>query len=139
MSVRLLGRVFGWALGLGVSVSVSAQPPAPPKPSPTVIVQGIQWGSSQRFEGDQRLLPGQALEVCGPLNQGQAVEWSFYASAPLGFQVLHRIGKRVYRADQRTKAKSLQGRLVPEESVRYCWSWTNRTPAPAAVAFMLRY
>lgn len=136
--LRLAGPVLSAVMGLSAPAWAQGQT-ARPAVAPTLLKQSIRWTEAQRFEGDQRLLPGQSVEVCGPLNKDQAIEWSFYASAPLGFRVLHRVGKRTYVSEQRTRTRSLQGRLVPEESVRYCWTWSNRTDEPAAVVFMLRY
>lgn len=99
----------------------------------------IEWGDSHRFESERRLTSGQVLRVCGPLQKGQAVHWTFHADAVLAFDIHHLVGKRVHYGEKRLRTKGLQGRFVAPETVAYCWRWTNRSAAPVRMAFMLRH
>jgi len=101
--------------------------------------RSIEWGSANRFEGEQGLAQGETLEVCGPLAKGQAVQWTFHADGVLAFDIHHLLGKRVYYGEKRLRTKGLQGRYEAPEAVNYCWRWTNRGAAPVRMAFMLRH
>lgn len=97
----------------------------------------IDWGKSQRFELQRRIEPGQVLEVCGPLAAGQGVDWQFVASGPVGFNIHHHVGKRVFYAERRHRVKSLTLRFEPREAADYCWMWTAPAEQPAVSVQML--
>lgn len=100
----------------------------------------IDWGKSQRFELQRSIEPGKVLELCGPLAEGQAVDWQFVASAPVAFNIHHHVGKQVHYAERRTKTKSMTLRFTPSEAADYCWMWT--APAgtqPVQLQVLLRY
>lgn len=101
--------------------------------------RSIEWGTANRFEGEQLLAQGEELQVCGPLEKGQVVHWTFHANAVLAFDIHHMVGKRVHYGEKRLRTKGLQGQYVAPETVTYCWRWTNRGTAPARMAFMLRH
>jgi hypothetical protein len=104
-------------------------------PALAAEVVGIDWGSSQRFELQRRIEPGQVLEVCGPLAAGQAVDWQFVADQALAFNIHHHIGKQVQYMERRSRTKSLTMRFKPTEAADYCWMW--KAPKDQAVQLQL--
>jgi hypothetical protein len=99
----------------------------------------IDWGKSQRFELQRRIEAGQVLEVCGPLAEGQAVDWQFVASEPLAFNIHHHVGKQVFYAERRQRTKSLTSRFKPAEAADYCWMWKAPKDKGLQLQLLLRY
>ena len=99
----------------------------------------IDWGKSQRFELQRRIEAGQVLEVCGPLAEGQAVDWQFVASEPLAFNIHHHVGKQVFYAERRQRTKSMTSRFKPAEAAAYCWMWKAPKDKGLQLQLLLRY
>ena len=106
---------------------------------PAADMVSIDWGKAQRFELQRRIEAAQVLEVCGPLAEGQAVDWQFVASSPLAFNIHHHVGKQAIYAERRQRTRSLTSRFKPTEAAEYCWMWTAPKDQAVQLQLLLRY
>jgi hypothetical protein len=97
----------------------------------------LQWQDAGRFERSLTIAPGKFAEICGPLEAGQAVQWSFEADRALNFNVHHHVDKEVRFPAKKDNVKSLQGNLSVDSRQDYCWMWTNKTTAPTKLSVTL--
>lgn len=128
VTFRLAALCASGVLGFGLSSA-----------APAAEVVSIDWGKAQRFELQRRLDAGQVLEVCGPVDAGQAVDWQFVASSPLAFNIHHHIGKQAVYAERRQKTKSMTARFQPTEANDYCWMWTAPKDQAVQLQLLLRH
>ena len=96
--------------------------------APAEVVE-LQWQDAGRFERSLTIAPGKFAEICGPLEAGQAVRWSFEADRALNFSVHYHVEKDVRYPAKKDKVKRLQGDLSVDSRQDYCWMWTNKTTA----------
>ena len=98
----------------------------------------IVWDPGRRFETTAALAPGQPLEVCGKLDKGQAVSWSFRSDAALDFNIHYHEAARVVFPTKRDANAGASGTLVAPVRQDYCWMWTNRSAVEATVTLTLQ-
>ena len=98
----------------------------------------LQWQDAGRFERSLTIAPGKFAEICGPLEAGQAVQWSFEADRALNFNVHYHVDKEVRFPAKKDNVKSLQGNLSVDSRQDYCWMWTNKTTASTKLSVTLR-
>ena len=96
----------------------------------------IAWDKAGRFETAVSVAPGKFAEVCGPLDRGQSVAWSFKADRPMNFNIHE--GKQVVFPAQQDAAVDAQGKLDVSLSQDYCWMWTNKANAPIRLQLLLQ-
>ncbi|GAP34021.1 MAG TPA: hypothetical protein PLF63_02720 [Rubrivivax sp.] len=98
----------------------------------------LQWQDAGRFERSLTIAPGKFAEICGPLEAGQAVQWSFDADRALNFNVHYHVDKDVRYPAKKENVKRLQGDLSVDARQDYCWMWTNKTTAATKLSVTLR-
>jgi hypothetical protein len=92
----------------------------------TAEVIELQWQDAGRFERSLTLTPGKFVEVCGPLQPGQQVQWSFDANGPVNFNIHYHLGKDVRYPAKQDQVQRLQGDLAVDAPHDYCWMWINK-------------
>ena len=97
----------------------------------------LQWQDAGRFERSLTIAPGKFAEICGPLEAGQAVQWSFEADRALNFNVHFHVDKEVRYPAKKESVKRLQGDLSVDSRQDYCWMWTNKTTASTKLSVTL--
>ena len=97
----------------------------------------IAWDKAGRFESTVSVAPGEFAEVCGRLDKGQAVAWSFKAVRPLNFNIHYHEGKQVVFPAKQDAAVDAQGKLDVSLSQDYCWMWANRGESPSTLLLTL--
>ncbi|MCK6432776.1 MAG: hypothetical protein L6Q68_07065 [Aquabacterium sp.] len=98
----------------------------------------IAWSPDGSFARETQVGPGRFLEVCGKLPAGMAIQWQFDARRSMDFNIHFHEGKDVrYPARQSAVAKATDTFTTPVEQ-DYCWMWTNKSKAEAAISFSLR-
>lgn len=91
-----------------------------------------------RFEHAESISPGRFLEVCGKLEQGQRVEWTFHAAAPVDFNIHYHVAEKVEFPEKRAAVVSLEGSFVAPVSQHFCWMWKNNGQADVKVKTTFR-
>lgn len=97
----------------------------------------LHWQDSGRFERSLTIAPGKFAEICGPLEAGQAVQWSFEADVALNFNVHYHVDKDVRYPAKKENVKRLQGDLSVDSRQDYCWMWSNKTTASTKLSVTL--
>ena len=97
----------------------------------------IGWDKAGRFETADSVAPGKFAEVCGRLDKGQSVAWSFKGDRPLNFNIHYHEGKQVVFPSKQDAAVDAQGKLNVSLSQDYCWMWTNKTDLRAKLSLVL--
>ena len=97
----------------------------------------LQWQDAARFDRSLTIAPGKLAEICGPLEAGQAVQWSFDADRALNFNVHYHVDKDVRYPAKKENVKRLQGDLSVDARQDYCWMWTNKTTASTKLSVTL--
>lgn len=100
-------------------------------------VFGIAWDQA-RHAVTRIVTPGGFVELCGPLEAGEAVEWRFDSSMPTDFNIHFHEGGKLTSSAQRASVRQAQGRLSVAGAHEYCWMWTNKSSAKAEVKVELR-
>ena len=98
----------------------------------------IAWDKAGRFETTVSVAPGKFAEVCGQLDRGQSVAWSFKADRPMNFNIHYHEGKQVVFPAKQDAAVDAQGKLDVSLSQDYCWMWTNKANAPIRLQLLLQ-
>ena len=78
-----------------------------------------------RFEHAEPIAAGRFLEVCGKFEQGQRLDWSFEAGAPVDFNIHYHVGERVEFPEKRSAVGSFGGVFVAPVTQHFCWMWKN--------------
>jgi hypothetical protein len=91
----------------------------------------IVWTDGGRFERTLPVAAGQFAEVCGALNPGQAVHWSFASDTALDFNIHYHVDKDVRYPARRVQVDRSQGDLAVDSAQTYCWMWTNKSDTAA--------
>jgi hypothetical protein len=119
-----MANVFVLGLGLLGATSAAAE---------LVEVQ-LQPGQSMQRQFSAE--PGQFVEVCAKLAQGQALDWQFDASGRTDFNIHYHLGKKVKYPERRSAVRAAAGRLQVRLDQDHCWMWVN--PGAAAVTIKTR-
>lgn len=86
----------------------------------------ISWDGQGRHEQRVQIAPGRFAEVCGKLEKGQGVSWSFASDQATDFNIHYHEGKKVVFPAKLDGTRSADGRLLPERDHDYCWMWSNK-------------
>jgi hypothetical protein len=97
----------------------------------------LQWQDGGRFERDLTIAPGKFAEICGPLEAGQAVQWTFKADRALNFNIHYHVDKAVRYPAKKDQVTSLRGDLAVDAKQDYCWMWVNKTTSVAKLSVAL--
>lgn len=98
----------------------------------------IRWPSDGRYVHQASIAPGKFVELCGRLPAGLKVRWVFDADKPLDFNVHYHLGKQVVFPFKRSAVAQDGDTLDAQTEQDYCWMWTNKAPAPAALSVTLQ-
>jgi hypothetical protein len=97
----------------------------------------LQWQDGGRFERDLTIAPGKFAEICGPLEAGQFVQWSFTADRALDFNIHYHVDKDVRYPAKKDQVANSKGDLVIDARQDYCWMWANKTKVAAKLSVAL--
>ena len=86
----------------------------------------LHWQDGGRFERSLAIAPGKFVELCGPLEAGQAIRWSFKADRALNFNIHYHVDQDVRYPAKKDQVASLQGDLAVDTQQDYCWMWVNK-------------
>lgn len=64
-------------------------------------------------------------EECFSAKSGQRIIYSFYASAPVDFNVHYHAGEKIYYPIERRGVTTDEGTYAPDHEDVYCLMWTN--------------
>ena len=98
----------------------------------------INWNEQGRYTNVAVIAPAGFLEVCGPLQQGQLIDWSFQASAALDFNIHYHAGDEVVYPARQEDQTGLSAQLEVPLDQTYCWMWSNRTDDSASINLELK-
>lgn len=98
----------------------------------------LAWPGEGGVDRELRIAPGRFVEACGPLPARARVQWRFEAGAPLDFNIHYHEGQDVRYPARQPGVAAASGTLEAPVAQDYCWMWTNRSPAEAALSFTLR-
>ena len=107
-----------------------------PAPARAELVE-IAWGRDGRFEHRFELKPGKFAELCGRLEQGTTVRWSYESAAPLNFNIHYHLGKEVVVPVQQQGLARAEGALAVALPQDYCWMWTHKSGKAASLLVQL--
>ncbi len=91
----------------------------------------IAWKDGKRFDRTMMVAPGKFAELCGPLDAGKTVTWSFDADGDLDFNIHFHEGKEVRYPSRVDRVRRSAGELAVDLAQDYCWMWTNKSAAVA--------
>ena len=98
----------------------------------------IRWPGDGRYLHQASIAPGKFVELCGKLPAGLRVRWDFDADRPLDFNVHYHLGKQVMFPFKRSAVAQAGDTLDVQAEQDYCWMWTNKSAAPAALSVTLQ-
>lgn len=105
--------------------------------APAADLIEITWDSNGRFERTVAVAAGRFAEICGKLDQGAEVGWTFVAEPVMAFNVHFHVGKEVVYPVKRESEARLTGKLVAPVTQDYCWMWSNKTARDGRVTVTL--
>ncbi len=88
-------------------------------------MQTIAWSAEQQAQHRFVLLPGKFAELCGAVQAGEEVMWSFEATQPADFNIHYHAGKKVVEPVSLNKVEQTSGSIAATTTEDYCWMWTN--------------
>jgi len=97
----------------------------------------VEWDAAGQFSKQLAIAPGKFVEVCEKLPKGVKVTWSFEAATPLDFNIHYHEGQDVRYPAKRGQVAQDSGTLATTLEQDYCWMWTNKGPAEAALRLKL--
>jgi hypothetical protein len=98
----------------------------------------IAWDGQGRFERTLTVAPSKFAEVCGKLEKGQSIAWSFQAQQPVNFNIHYHEGKNVVFPEKKNDTASMEGTLAVAVEQDYCWMWQNKRGTPASIVLSLQ-
>lgn len=98
----------------------------------------ITWTSDGGFTHQTQVASGKFVELCGKVDAGTSIRWSFRADTPLDFNIHYHVGKDVVYPTKQNSVSQGDAVLVAQVTQDYCWMWTNKAPSPVALAVELR-
>ena len=116
-----------------LAASIVATALAAPAMAGAKIVD-LAFPADGRFADAEASPAGKFVEVCGKFEQGQRVDWSFQAAAPLDFNIHYHVGDKVEFPEKRSAIGSLEGAFVAPVAQHYCWMWKNTGKSDVKVA-----
>ncbi len=101
-------------------------------------IVNIAWAPEGRFAHKAQVAAGKFVEVCGTLASGDAVRWSYEASAPMDFNIHYHVGKEAVFPAKQAQVSAGRDTLKVTVAQDYCWMWTNKGTAPVSVVVELQ-
>lgn len=98
----------------------------------------LVWDAGGLFERKLSVAPGKFVEVCGKLPAGLKVRWEFEGNTPVDFNVHYHVGKEVVFPSKLTATSAARDTLATKIEQSYCWMWSNKSPAEAALTVKLQ-
>lgn len=98
----------------------------------------IEWDGAGRFEKSTPLQPGKFAELCGELNKGERIRWSFNSEAALNFNIHYHEGPNVSYPVKQAGVAAADGVLEVDPAQTYCWMWSNKSAQPTALQIVLQ-
>ena len=98
----------------------------------------ITWLPDGRFAHKAQVAAGKFVEVCGKLASGDAVRWSYEASAPVDFNIHYHVGKDTVVPARQAQVSMGRDTLKVTVAQDYCWMWTNKGTAPVSLTVELQ-
>jgi hypothetical protein len=98
----------------------------------------IGWQPNGRMERAVAVAPGKFVELCGRLDNGQAVDWSFESDAPMDFNIHYHEGKQVIFPAKQDQVAHARGQLAVAVDQHYCWMWRNKSTTTAQLRVLLQ-
>jgi hypothetical protein len=98
----------------------------------------IRWNVANGYTYTGTVERKKYLDVCGKLDVGTAVAWSFDADAPLRFNVHYQVGNGVAYPVKVTTSKSLSDTFNVKKAEDYCWMWVNKSAQRVGVRVHLK-
>jgi len=97
----------------------------------------LQWQDGDRFERSLVVAPGKFAELCGPLDQGQNIRWSFKVDRAVNFNIHYHLDKDVRYPVKQDQVRRLQGDLLVAAKQDHCWMWVNKAKTAAQLSVTL--
>jgi hypothetical protein len=91
-----------------------------------------------RMERALAVAPGKFVELCGKLNTGQTIDWSFEADAATDFNIHYHEDKQVIFPARQDQIAQARGQFVVGVDQHYCWLWRNKRTTPVQLRVMLQ-
>lgn len=104
----------------------------------TANVVDISWNEQGHYTNVAVIAPAGFLEACGPLQQGQVIDWSYQASAALDFNIHYHAGDEVVYPAQQEGKSELAAQLEITLDQTYCWMWSNQTDGSVSINLELK-
>lgn len=98
----------------------------------------IRWDANGRFVHKAEIPAGKFVEVCGALQPGQRIAWSFQGSAPTKFNIHYHRGKETVFPTQLDAVKEAAQTLEVQAEQVHCWMWSNKGSAALSIELRLR-
>lgn len=102
------------------------------------LIVELRWAGDGSFNHTATVAAGKFVEVCGRLEQGASVRWSFESAMPVDFNIHYHVGKDVVYAARQAQVARGEDRLAVQATEDYCWMWTNKGPSAAQLRLQLR-
>lgn len=107
-------------------------------PAARAEILTIKWSGEGRFMHKTTVAPGKFVELCDKLPAGMKVRWDFEAHLALDFNVHYHVGKDVVFPFKLSAVSSARDTLDAKIEQDYCWMWSNKSAAPAALSVNLQ-
>jgi hypothetical protein len=101
--------------------------------SASASVVKITWDEGHGFHHSAELEAGGFAEVCGELQAGERVRWTFAAGAELDFNIHYHEGDEVTYPVKSPQVRSLADALTAPVDQTYCWMWANTLDDPVTL------
>ena len=98
----------------------------------------IAWTPTGDFERTLVVATGKFVEICGPLERGRAVRWSFTTDRRLHFNIHYHVGKDVVYPARWDDASMASGTLEVSVPQTYCWMWSSKQKESADLRVTLK-
>jgi hypothetical protein len=98
----------------------------------------IRWDESGHFAHKAEVPAGQFVEVCGALEKGRSVKWSFQSSEALNFNIHYHMGQETHYPVKLAAVRAADRTFRVEAEQPHCWMWSNTGRTAARLDVMLR-
>lgn len=97
------------------------------------LIVELRWAGDGSFNHTATVAAGKFVEVCGRLEQGASVRWSFESAMPVDFNIHYHVGKEAVFPARQTQVSSGRDTLNVAVAQDYCWMWTNKGRDPVSL------
>ena len=118
-----------WAVAAGIAVAMG---------STAVQAAEVSWDAQGAASVVVTVAPSDTQRLCTRLKGGQRVVWAFVSQSTVDFNLHHPQGKGVNYLVQKSAVREARDALEAAGAQEYCWTWTNRTEAPAQISVQMR-